>query len=416
MNIVLRTMTPEGEVCVPSSKSYAHRALIAAFIANRGAVIRGIDLSEDIEATLRGLKALGAKFDRREKDIVFYPCRFETEETVIDAGESGSTLRFLFPVACYLCHRVIFTGSEKLFSRPFEPYEEVLKKQGISYLRTDRKIEVFSRLRCDDFTVRGDISSQFITGWMFLLASSNETHYIRVLPPVESADYIAMSEEVLRRFGVRFLKKDAVWAYSFSQFHYEEYTVEKDFSQFAFFAVLGALKGAVTLPGMNFNSLQGDRKIIEILMDAGAKIDFIEDRITFRRSLLKGTKIDLSDCIDLGPALFVLAAFACGQTKITGIRRLKYKESDRLHAMCEELTKAGVEIRISEEEAIIEGKPEYRGDYIFSSHNDHRIAMALAVFACVNEGTSEILGAECVKKSYPRFFDDLASLNREKKR
>ena len=413
MDIVLRTMTPEGAVRVPSSKSYAHRALISAFIANKGARIKEIDFSEDIEATLRGLKSLGAEFDREGNDIVFYPCLFETEEAVIDAGESGSTLRFLFPLACYLCRHTIFTGSEKLLSRPFEPYEEVLNKQKIPYVRTESKIEVFSRIRVDDFTVKGNISSQFISGWMFLLALSKEPHYIRVLPPAESGNYIAMSEEILRLFGARFLKEDAVWAYSFSQFHYAEYTVEKDFSQFAFFAVLGSLKGRITLAGMNPDSLQGDRKIIEILMDMGAKIDFIDDRISFRKSFLKGINIDLSDCIDLGPALFVLASFACGQTRFTGVRRLKYKESDRLQAMCEELTKAGVEIRVTEEEAIIEGKPSYSGEYIFSSHNDHRIAMALAVFSCVNQGVCKILGAECVKKSYPRFFEDLASLKQE---
>lgn len=413
MDIKVSSFIPNGKIDIPSSKSYAHRALIAAFIANKGSYIKDINLCDDIKCTLNALKSLGANFSLNNNDVEFFNNDNPPEEVIIDVGSSGSTLRFLLPLASYLCKHVTFVGSEQLFSRPLSPYLDILSKQNIPFILKSSSLEILSSIKEDDFIINEDISSQFISGWLFLLAKANKSHFIKTSMQLGSKNYVSMTIDVLSKFGVKLVIKDNLIIHSFSHFNYLTYTIEKDYSQMAFFATLGALKGNVTFSNMNISSLQGDKQIIDILIDGGAKTDFLGENITFFHSLIKGQEIDISNCIDLGPILFVLGACSFGQTKLINTKRLTYKESNRLFAMKEELEKCGVKIDVFDNEVIIQGNASYQGDYHFSSHNDHRICMALAIFSVINHGTCTISNYECVNKSYPNFFNDLFSLNKE---
>lgn len=414
MNQIIDSFFPKGKIKLPSSKSYSHRALISAFIANKGAEIKNLNLCEDVLVTLNILKQIGADFILKGNDVTFFISPIKKIDYVeLDVKSSASSLRFLLPLVCNRISHVKFFGSEELFSRPLSVYEEVLIKQNIRFIKTNNSIEIFSSLKVDDLVLKGDISSQFVTGWLFLLADNISNHFIKILPPIESEDYILMTLDVLERFGVKFIKNDDLIVNAFSQFNYLSYEIEQDFSQMANFAVLGVLKGQVTFSSMNLKSLQGDKRIIDILMDMSSKIDFIDDEITFMHSLIKGTEIDLKNNIDLGPILFVLGAFSYGTTTIKNVKRLKYKESNRLMNMILELKKADVDIIYNDNQVIIKGKPMYQGDYVFDSHNDHRIAMALSIFGVINQGKTIINHSECVNKSYRDFYQDLFSLKKE---
>lgn len=414
MNQTIDSFFPNGKIKLPSSKSYSHRALISAFIANKGAEIKKLNLCEDVLVTLNILKQIGADFVLKGNDVTFFISPIKKIDYVeLDVKSSASSLRFLLPLVCNRISHVKFFGSEELFARPLSVYEEVLVKQNIRFIKTNNSIEIFSSLKADDLVLKGDISSQFVTGWLFLLAENNSNHFIKILPPVESEDYILMTLDILKRFGVKFIQNDDLIVNAFSHFNYLSYEVEQDFSQMAYFAVLGALKGQVTFSSLNLKSLQGDKRIIDILMDMSSKIDFIDDEITFMHSLIKGTEIDLKNNIDLGPILFVLGAFSYGTTIIKNVERLKYKESNRLMNMILELKKADVDIAYYDNKVIIKGKSMYQGDYVFDSHNDHRIAMALSIFGVINQGKTVINHSECVNKSYCDFYQDLFSLKKE---
>ena len=248
-----------------------------------------------------------------------------------------------------------------------------------------------------------------MTGYLFLISEINENHYIK-LNNIESKPYIDMTLDVLKKFGVRFIIKDNLIVKNFAEFNYLNYEIEIDYSSLAYFACLGSLKGYVSCSNLNLVSYQGDKKIIEILMDMGAKIDISLDNITFYESLLRGIEIDLKNIIDLGPIIFALCAFCYGKSIIKNVHRLEYKESNRLLNMINELKKANVDIAYIDDNVIINGKASYNGDYVFNSHNDHRIAMALSIFSVINHGKCTILNSECVNKSYPNFYNDLFSL------
>lgn len=413
MDIKISSFIPNGSVEIPTSKSYAHRALISSFISNKGSYIKNITFCDDINYTLNALKSLGANFIIHNNDIEFFKCNNTPKDVTFDVGDSASTLRFLLPLASYLSPHIKINGSERLFQRSISPYLEILEKQNIKYQLTSSSIEIFASIKDDDLTLDNCFSSQFISGWLFLLAKSNSPHFIKFNNNIESKNYILMTIDVLSRFGVKIIQKDNIIINSFSHFNYLSYTIEKDYSQMAYFAVLGALKGNITISNMNINSLQGDKKIIEILIDAGAKIDFLGNNITFYHSLLKGTTIDISNCIDLGPILFILGACSYGKTKLINTKRLSIKESNRILSMKNELEKVGIKIDVFDNEIIIYGMANYQGNYFFSSNNDHRVCMALSIFAIINNGICTINDYEVINKSYPNFFNDLFSLKKE---
>lgn len=399
------------EIMIPPSKSMAHRAIICAALSKGTSTIQNIDYSDDILATISGMEQLGAKI-QREKDML----RIEgisdlnhLASSSVDCNESGSTLRFFIPIFSLSGRPVTFTGRNRLLKRPQGIYETIFRERGLTFEQREDQILVQGALPAGNYVLDGNVSSQFITGLLFALPLLENDSTITIRPPFESRSYILLTLEVMKTFGVTasFLDENTLHIPGGQRYQPQTYTVEGDFSQLAFFAVLGAAGRAVRCIGMHKDSKQGDRAILSILEKAGASIAVEEDGYVFHQSDLKGNRISIGDCPDLGPILTVLAMYSKGKTLICDAQRLRYKESDRIAAMEAELKKLGVAISTTEGEIEIDGKMSYKADTELYGHKDHRIVMSLAVAAVCGDFPVVINGAECINKSYPGFFKDL---------
>lgn len=385
-----------GEVAAPPSKSFSHRLLIAAALADGESSVSGIADSEDLLATLDCLSALGVQYTRRGDTVSFlgtcgtptmhFPCR-----------ESGSTLRFFLPISLALGNGGCFTGSTRLMQRGIGIYEELFRRVGIALSETDGAITVRGHLPAGEYVLRGDVSSQFVTGLLYALPLLAEDSTVRVLPPVESRPYIDMTLSVLRSCGIS-VTEPTPNTFSLrggQRYRAGTYRVEGDWSNAAFFYAMSLFCGKLTVTGLNPDSLQGDR-VCAALFD----------------QLLQSpqTPMDISACPDLGPVLFAVAAAGRGG-RFIGTRRLRIKESDRAQAMADELKKFGIDVTLSENSVEIHGGTLKPPTAPLNAHNDHRIVMALTVLAAQVGGTIE--GAEAVAKSYPTFFKTLDALGLE---
>ena len=399
MDIQLKPFIPSGEINPPSSKSYCHRYLICSFIKNKPFTIYNFNFCDDTNATLNGLIELGGQFEFGENTVKFIKREQLNKKIVIDTKASASTLRMLLPIACYLYDDVTFIGEESLFLRPLDVYEDILKTNKIPYDKTENSIHIKKKLRATSFSFRGDVSSQFVTGLMFYSLLSDKDVLLNLTTPLVSSGYVTMTIDVLNEFG------DKVPSLI-------EKFIETDYSSISYFAVLGALKGGVKINYVNFNSAQPDLRIFSLLKNMGSKYEIEGESVTFTKSPLGPFNVDISNAIDLGPTLFVLAALVNGKSIIRGVNRLIIKESNRLKSMIDELSFAGVDISYDDDTVIINGKESYTGNIIFNTYSDHRIAMALSIFSIASgiEGTIENI--ECVTKSYPNFFKDLEGLNK----
>lgn len=387
-----------GTVKAPPSKSESHRLLIAAGLADGTSTVRGVGGSEDINATLDCLSALGAEYSRsgdvitvkgadpKKRGSAVFPCR-----------ESGSTLRFFIPIALLSGNDADFTGSERLFQRPLSVYSEICLGQGLPFGVTESGITVAGPIEGGYFRVPGDISSQFVSGLMFALPLTDGYSVIELQPPVASKPYIEMTSEALSAFGVTAeLNSDMKVIIPGGQRYSPcDVTVEGDWSNAAFFLALAALGNDIEVGGLEYETLQGDAVIRRLLC-----------------RLVRGKPtIDITDCPDLAPVLMATAAALNGVT-LTGTDRLKIKESDRGQAMADELAKFGVPVTVGDDFITVAApKILKKPDVPINGHNDHRIVMANAVLLTVTGG--EIVGADAVNKSYPEFFDDLAALRAE---
>ncbi len=382
-----------GTVTAPPSKSMAHRALLAGALS-AGSVVGNLAYSKDIEATLACLQALGATI-KRTGDTVHIT---GTKPSAIPAGavlpchESGSTLRFLLPLCMLADKPITLTGSRRLFERPLSVYEDIAHSQGIIWEKGENTIKVCGKLHSGEFTVPGDISSQFITGLLYALPLLDGDSRLTVVGHFESASYIDLTLSVLSTFGVEIRRDDNVFIIPGGQRPQAcEYTVEGDCSNAAFLEGLNVLGGNVKVVGLSLNTLQGDRVYQDMYRD-----------------LLAGQReFDLSDCPDLGPVMFAMAAAKGGST-FTGTARLRIKESDRSAAMAEELAKFGIRTTVEDNRVIVHPGVLATPTVPLYGHNDHRIVMSLALLCTVTGGTID--GAEAVTKSYPNFFEILKSL------
>lgn len=407
----IKSFTPYGSLRVPSSKSYSHRYLIAAFIVNQPITMTNVNLCDDVQTTIHALETLGAKIEIDGTTVKFIKREKVTGDIVIDARESGTTFRMLFPLACYMYSNVKFYGSKSLMSRPFDAYKDILDKQKIPFEKTEEYVIVHGQLKLDDFTINGNISSQFASGLMFLNAFALSKKKITIIPPIPSRSYIIMTLNVLEEFGFLFESKYDTHRYiGRCNRERDTFDVEVDYSLLANFAVLAALKGTIKLYCSNDSSLQGDSIIIDFLSRIGVSIRFDSDSITVSKHKLLPFDLDLSDCIDLGPTMFVLAAFIPGTSHFSGVKRLQYKESNRLQVMTKILNEIGIETKNEENDLYIYGQEKISGNYTFDSCNDHRIAMALAILSMAIDGQITITDAEAINKSYPNFYKDLLSL------
>ena len=395
MKLIIEPSQAAGVVTAPPSKSMAHRQLIAAALGEAPSRVQNLAWSEDILATLDCLQALGARVEREKNAAVLWgldPFAVR-DDTVLPCRESGSTLRFLIPLALLSGRTVRFTGSERLLERPLEPYEQICAAQRLYYNRQRDCLTLRGPIRSDEFALTGDLSSQFVTGMLYALPFLSEPSRLVVQPPVESSSYIGMTLAVLRNFGIR------VVSVGVNRFHVpacQKYrphpvTVEGDWSNAAFLEALNFLGGRLRIKGLDELSPQGDK----VFRSLTAKLS------------QKKPVMDLSDCPDLAPILMALAAAGRGAV-FTGTGRLRYKESDRGAVMAQELAKLGVQAVADEDRIWVENAALHRPAEPLDSHNDHRIAMALTVLLSLVGG--ELTGAEAVRKSWPEFYDVLRSL------
>lgn len=401
-----------GNITIPPSKSLAHRAIICACLAPGRSVISNIDYSVDIRATIEGMRHLGASI-KEDKDTLFIDGieTFQYDGDVVNCHESGSTLRFFLPLFSLTGKRATFSGSKRLIERPQNVYEMLFQEQGIDFVRTYPNIIIDGRLKPGELTLKGNVSSQFITGLLFALPLLEADSKIHIEPPFESRSYVDLTIQMLKRFQIIVEYEDA---YTLAikgnqQYQPTDVLVEGDYSQLVFWASLGVLNHSVETHGLDLHSLQGDKKTIDIFQSMNTGIKVLDDGYQFCPGTLNGTVIDLNDCPDLGPMLFALATQANGKTTFQNAGRLRIKESDRIEAMETELKKLGCSISSTFGTVTITGPVKLQGNVTLHGHNDHRIVMALSILATIADEPITIDDAQAISKSYPGFFKDLAS-------
>jgi len=408
-----------GNVEIPSSKSMGHRELICAALAQGQSTVSNVSLSKDIQATIRGMEALGAQVKQVENGktratFLLKGARPKVLKSTIDCGESGSTLRFLIPLGAICQAPVTFSGGGKLPTRPLEPYFQIFREQGLAFAKGKKEnlpLTVTGPLQAGTFIVPGNVSSQFISGLLFALPLLKGDSIIKITDTFESKSYVTMTLAALKKYGICINRQgDRVYNIPGGQSYKPQLSaVEGDYSQAAFWLVAGTLGGALNLKGMEQNSLQGDKAILAILDSMGGKLTFKQGEITAAKARTHGVTIDATDCPDLVPVLTVLAAVSQGHTEIIKAGRLRLKECDRLTAITTELNKIGAHIKEQYEGLSIDGVEAFTGGKV-TSWNDHRIAMSLAVASIKCKDTLTIDGTECVAKSYPDFWQDFAKV------
>ena len=415
MNRIVQPGPRRGSVTIPASKSQAHRLLICAALGAGETLLRCSGISRDIEATAACLNALGAEVRAVDEGFCVRPIRAVPEgECRLPCGESGSTLRFLLPVVGALGARAVFFREGRLPQRPLAPLDKALAAHGMTLREDGALLHCSGSLRPGDYTLPGNVSSQYISGLLLALPLLNGESRLHVTGPLESAAYVTMTEDALRLAGVSIGKHNTDYIIYGSQRGTlpEQLAVEGDWSSAAFFLVLGALSPhGVHVHGLNKRSLHGDRAVLEILRNYGALAEARESEILVRRGALHGQTIDAAPIPDLVPVLSVLASVSAGETRIVNAGRLRLKESDRLASTTAMLRALGADIEELPDGLVIRGKPCLAGGTADSA-GDHRIAMAAAVAAAVCTDPVTVCGADSVKKSYPCFWDDFEALQR----
>ena len=380
--------TPKGELIAPSSKSYSHRYLLAAGLSKNTSTVSGLYFSNDVMASLNCLSSFGCDYILNDDSVTFRNVD-KKEAKVFDCNESGSTLRFMIPIALTKYEDITFKGSEQLISRGIGVYEKMFDETGIEVFKSNDSLRFVGKLKPGTYEIDGSISSQFVSGLLYALPLLDSDSKITLLPPVNSKNYIDMTIEVLEKYSIKINRVGNTFIIPGNQKYIaKDYEVEKDYSNSAFLEAFNYLGGNLKVLGLNPSSLQGD-KVYQ---------DYFE-------LLSKGNvTLDISNCIDLGPVLFVFASLHHGAT-FTGTSRLKIKESDRGLAMKEELAKVGVQLDIYEDEVIVNKSELNKPCDMFNSHNDHRVVMALSLLS--TKFDIVISNAEAVSKSYPHYFKEL---------
>ena len=391
MNIKVEKSKTSGKINAIASKSFAHRILICDFLS-------GNELRKEFNSFT-------------SKDILAtYNCLSDIKggKKILDCDESGSTLRFLLPLCAGLGGEFTFLGRGRLLARPNTELLLTLSKAGIKFEENKDYIKICGKLIAGEFEIKGDISSQYVSGLIMALATLDSDSKIILTTPLSSKPYVDITLSVLKRYGVNVEITEYGYYIKGAQKFKGHIDAEGDWSNMAFYLVLGAINNGITVQGLNLESVQGDKAILEILKKANAKIDAGENQITVCKSQLKGFTMDANNYPDLVPICAVLGAVASGKTIIHNIERLKIKESDRVFSTIEMLKSFGIKAEEKESSIMIYGGKAKGG--VISSFNDHRIVMASAILASVACGESKILDAGAVDKSYPTFFTDYNSV------
>ncbi|MDE6605518.1 MAG: 3-phosphoshikimate 1-carboxyvinyltransferase [Clostridia bacterium] len=407
MDVIITPTKLKGNVVIPPSKSIAHRAIICACLARGKSIVSNVALSDDIVATIECMRNLGAQIDIKDGVLeIEGGAERITSDLTFDCKESGSTLRFILPIALALNDgKNTFVGRGKLGERPMAIYRDICKEQGIEYVDNSLlnanhllDLSVKGELKSCEFHVDGGVSSQFITGLLFALPLLGRDSKIVIEGQLQSVGYLHLTMSALKDFGIDIsYDRGVFYVKGGQQYVARDYYVEGDYSQVAFYEVANYLGSQVDMQGLNTDSLQGDKVIV----------DFVRKLKSSDKS--KKLTFDGSNCPDIIPVFSLACCLRQGRTDIINVSRLKIKECDRLSATAQELGKLGANITQGEDFLSIEGVDKLQG-CVVDSHGDHRMAMMLAIAATVADGEVTILGAQSVSKSYPNFFDHFVSL------
>ena len=395
----------QGTITPPPSKSQAHRLIIAAALSDGDSTISNVAFSQDILATLDAMKQLGAQWEKLSDDRILVkglgsgtPILGADGLPHLDCGESGSTLRFLIPIALAVAGGGVFTGRGRLMGRPQKPYFDLFDEKGICYTQENGVLTVRGALTRGTYALAGNVSSQFFTGLLYALSLVDGDSVIRSTTPLESRSYIHMTMEAMAQFGVSVVEEDNSFTVTGGRsYRAHDCSVEADWSQAGFYYGALGIGNELEITGMNAYSVQGDMKIVPYYL----------------KMLQSGdVELDVSDCPDLVPPLAVQAALR-GEgniTRIVNAARLRIKESDRLTAVTTVLNALGAHIEELDDGLVIYGKDELEGGITVDPFNDHRIAMMTAVAATRCREAVMVVNAECVRKSYPNFWEDYEKL------
>lgn len=414
MNITIRKSGVSGKVIAPPSKSYTHRAFIIASLATGTSTISHILESEDTLVTLNALKQLGVAIEKKGSEVkikgVSGRYHLQKNKVTIDVKNSGTSLRLLAGVASLTDGEVTLTGTERLRARPITELVEALKKLGIEIQCIPEGITVKGGiLNGGNVRINAKESSQYVSA--LLIVSPYARHPLTLeVTDLSSSPYIAITTDLMKQFGTSLEAKGNIFTvFQKEKYHAKKYAVEGDYSSASyFFAAAAMTHSEITVRGLHKNSLQGDRYFLDILKKMGCKITWKNGRVTVKGEGLAGIEVDLSQYPDIVPALAVAATQASGKTVIKKIGHLRLKESDRIAALETELTKMGARIEATADSLCIY-RSQLKGAVI-ATHNDHRIAMSLAVAALVASGETIIKNAEVVEKSYPTFWNDFKKI------
>lgn len=410
MNIKISPKILNGTLPIISSKSDVHRIMICAALSDAPTVIKNVSLCDDIKATAACIEELGAKVEFSKNTVIITPSEKAVISPVFNCNESGSTLRFLLPVCAAKCENTHFTGCGRLPKRPLSELVSAMQKNGVEFSDNKLPFNTSGKLKSGEYSLPGNVSSQYISGLLMALCVTEGESTIKLTSPLESASYVKMTLNTLKLFnasvyeienGYKIIGKKHLTSP-------KEITAEGDWSNAAFFLVSAAISGEVTLTGLNSNSLQGDKKIIQALQKFNAHVTINGDAVTVSQGNLKATEIDLTDTPDMLPILAVLASFCEGESEFFGAKRLKLKESDRLLSVASMINSLGGKATVFDDGITVLGTA-LKGGRV-NSENDHRIVMAAAVAACHTKDPVEITGSEAVNKSYPTFFEDFKAL------
>ncbi len=414
MEVCLSPGSVDGVLTPPCSKSYAQRALATALLAEGESILRGIDFCDDTLSAMKCIETLGAEVSQIDPTTLRVKGGLNPAGTVLSIGESGLSTRLFTPLVSLLDRPISITGHGSILKRPMKMMIEPLRTLGVEVRDSEGYLpfEITGPIKGGEVSVDGSASSQFITGLIISLPLAEEDTTLSVSDAV-STPYIDMTIETARQFGVEIAHRDYQEFFIEGRQKYKaaDYQIEGDWSAASALLVAGAIAGELKLNNISNNSKQADTAICIALERAGAELINEENSITVRRSEggLRGFTFDATQCPDLFPALVALAAAAEGETILTGTSRLTHKESNRALTLQEEYEKVGIEVELEGDDTMIIQGGEIHSTTV-DSHNDHRIAMSMAISALRGDGEMRITGAECVAKSYPLFFDDLQSI------
>lgn len=413
MNVCISPSVAEGKIGAIASKSVAHRMLICAAFAEGETRILCEQINDDISATARCLRALGADIERRGTYFYVKPVKALNKGATLDCGESGSTMRFLVPVTCMLGADASFLMSGRLPERPLSPLREELERCGVTFSpQGSNPLVCRGQVSCSDFSISGEVSSQFISGLLFAMAISKRAGTLKIIGKLESAPYIDITADALRAFGIEIARVPDGYTIDGrgGLISPADVTVEGDWSGAAFPLSLGAIgKRPISVCGLNTRSYQGDRAILDLLRRFGAEVEVDGDTVTVIPKRLRGIEIDASQIPDLVPILATVASVAEGRTVIYNAARLRIKESDRLSAVREVLCTLGARVEETADGLIIDGVETLEGGLV-SSFGDHRIAMSAAVASVRCRDKVTVKDAHAASKSYPDFWRDIKKL------